>query len=80
VHVFSFISQDAISERKKETKKGGTVLGVGCREPDVGSVVSGAGKLRSEREWRDCVRGMIIWRSDGAVERTAMELGFQTVN
>jgi hypothetical protein len=50
--------------RRKEK----TVLGVGCRERDVGSVVCGVGQLRSQKESRESVDGMMIWRSDKAVE------------
>jgi hypothetical protein len=53
------------------------VLGVGCREWDAGSVVSGVGKLRSKRESRDCRDGMMIYRSDGRVQRRVREFGFQ---
>jgi hypothetical protein len=41
-------------------KKEDTVSGVRCRERDVGSVVCGIRKLRSDRESRDCVDGMMI--------------------
>jgi hypothetical protein len=46
-------------------KKEDTVFGVGCRERDVGSVVCRIRKLRSDRESRDCVGGMTVWRPDG---------------
>jgi hypothetical protein len=61
-------------------KKKDTVLRAGCRKPDVGSVVCGVVKLRSDRESRESIDGIMIWRSDGAVDRTIMKVGVQTLN
>jgi hypothetical protein len=41
-------------------KREDTVLEVGCRERDIGSVACGVGMLRSEGESRDYVDGMMI--------------------
>jgi hypothetical protein len=61
-------------------KKEDPVSGVGCPKQDGGSVVRGVGQLRSDRESRDCVEGMMIGGSDGGFERGVMTFGFQTLN
>jgi hypothetical protein len=72
---------DSISCRGHDIgKKEETVLGVGYRKRDVGSVACGVGKLRSDRESRESVDGIMIWRWDGDVEKTIMEFGCETLN
>jgi hypothetical protein len=61
-------------------KKDDTVLGVGCWERDVGSVGCGMGKVRSDRESRDCMDRMMILKSNGGVESSVIQFGFQTLN
>jgi hypothetical protein len=36
--------------------------------------------LKSEEESRDDVDGMMIWRSDGRLEKRVLEAGVQTLN
>jgi hypothetical protein len=61
-------------------KKKDTVSAVGCGRQDVGSAVCRGGKLGSDRGPRDCVYGMILWRSDEELERSVIEIGVQTLN
>jgi hypothetical protein len=61
-------------------KREGPVTGVGYGRLDAGSVVCAGGKLRSEGESADRVDGMMIWRSDGGLERRVMEVRVQTLH
>jgi hypothetical protein len=73
VCIFNFVSRGT-------GKKADAVRGAGRRKRHIESGVWTGEKLRSERESRQSVGGIMILRRDGRLDGRVVEIGFQMLN
>jgi hypothetical protein len=60
-------------------KKRDSALGVGRPTRHIGSVVRAVENLICEKEFRECLGGIMILRWDGGLRKRVMEVCFQTL-